>query len=444
MSLEIFPNKDVTSSTTPPSDTKAKKAEEHRIVPYSKTAPQTKPEQISHLFFVIIPQLYSRALDANIYASEHLRAYGKGKIFILLGTSTAGKTSIIKELMSKNPRWNESGLDMYFPLIDAKIVQKRAPVLYAKLAASMEPKYIGNAVMGDKPHFKPNSTKEEQAAAEAALKEIDKMGWFDLPAKDADNIQKAEPELYKIVAQAMEHRDIALTIFGERTEKWKQIPTDAQKKALKVLRGKKATIPFAQKEFFEEHERIMAKDAIESAVRGQDIILDTWMPEAFLNHMIETNNFVFLKIGLVYCPLTVLAERIRKRNSHALKSGNDEDYRAALMPFEQLSDFYKPAKSGDTIIDTYQRADIEKALESAFKQEKEFLKRSPLDPEANKKFDKLEKYFAETKERILTNLGFTTPAITQVNITPKHKGINYLFNTHVLESAQAADIIEEV
>jgi hypothetical protein len=439
-----FPEKiDFNDATpTPLAKTTIKKGE-HRIELYNpKLGKDTAPEQVYHLYLDIVPELCRQSLASNIFAYQHLRSYGEGKIFVLLGNSTAGKSSIIKALMKQNPRWEESGPDMYFPLLDAREIEKRAPQQYARLVKAMDPTAIGRAATGGNPRFRPNIPDAVRQDAEASLQEIKKMGIFDIPTKDADSIKKCERRLYDIVSQAMPHRDIAFAVFDAQ-EKWTKEPTPEQRKALEELRGKKDQFPSYVEEYSEEHERIMEEDVIEKAMHGGQVIFDPYNAMAFIDRMIEKNNFVSLKIGLAYCPFTVLAERVRLRNSNALKNNQENEYRLPLDPLIQFCNFFRPAKSGDTVIDTYHREDVEKALQSAYEQHKDFLRRQLPLSKASKDIEEFEKTYPKQKKEILEKLGFRQ-GVDVVNITPSHKNINLLFFTHCYRPEESAQKIEEI
>jgi len=444
---KIPENQDIPKSgATPLPPTTTGTMGDHQIVLYDpKVASQSPLKRIAQTFQERVSQLLRRSLEKERYAAQHLKQYGEGKIFVLLGHSTAGKTSIIKQLRREQPEWIESGQDIHFPSQDADLVRSRAPELYERMAPAMEHVDIGHAVMGDVVLWKPGISKAVQADAQAALEEARKMG-LDTPSRDADIVKDMEPELYKRMAQAVEHGDIARVLFGDRPPRWKadippHVKEDAQK-AFEEAKRKKDTFPLV--DYTQEHERKMEEEVIEHAMRGESVIFDPYDEKAFLARMIEKNNFAPLKLGLAYCPFPDLAERVAKRNINALASGRLDDYRDPLAPLEQFCDFYRPAERGETVLDTLHRSEVEQAFEHAFKQQADFLLKQVQEPTtADNEHTDLVKKHDDMKAEIMKKLGFSDPSVMDVDITTSRQGIDYLFRTNVMTPSESSAIIQE-
>ena len=412
MALKLPEAQDLTGQgATVLPETKTGSMGDRQIVLYDpKVAHPFSVENMSQIFLDRTSQLFRRSLEADKYAAQHLRQYGEGKIFVLLGHSTAGKTSIIKQLRSESPEWGESGEDMDFPSQDADEVRTRAPALYERMARAMEHADIGRAVLTNTRLWKPGISKEIRDDAEAALDEARKMG-FDPPSRDADTVRSMEPVLYEKMAQALEHRDVAIALFGHEAPHWKpDIPEavlkDAQV-ALEEAKNKRDEFPLVHYE--EEHERKMEETVIERAMHGESVIFDPYDEKAFLARMIEKNNFAPLKMGLAYCPFPVLAERVRQRNINAMESGRLDDYRSPLQPLQQFCDFFKPAEPGDTVIGTLHRNrvgsedGVEESFEAAFHQQIDFLQKRIVegDPGAVEDKAQLEQDHDAMKKKLL-------------------------------------------
>lgn len=442
----------MSEGATPLPETKTGEMGNRQVVLYDpKVAYPFSIERVSQIFLETNAELFRRSLEADRYAAEHLRRYGEGKIFVLLGHSTAGKTSIIGQLRRDSPEWVESGMDMDFPSQDADELRRKAPALYERMARAMDHADIGRAVMGHAVAWKPGISKEIREDAQAALDDARKIG-FDPPSLDADTVRRMEPVLYGRMAQALEHRDIARALFGHEAPRWKSGISEEELKdaqaALEEAKMKRDDFPLVNYE--EEHERKMEETVIARAMRGESVIFDPYQEEPFLARMIEKNNFAPLKMGLAYCPFPALAERVRNRNIKAIAGGHVEDYRSPLSPLQQFCDFYKPAGPGDTVIDTLHREQVESAFESAFEQQKEFLLQRalerpphpPLLPTADPAYSELVNSHDRMRDEIMKKLGFK-PGVTEVKITTSRKSINYLFRTSVMQPPASAEVIRE-
>ena len=76
------------------------------LIPYTGETPQEKIYK--HFAKSILNQSFSTQF-ADFKAFHH---FGEGEIIVLLGTSTAGKTSIIKALKQIEPERIEHGIDL--------------------------------------------------------------------------------------------------------------------------------------------------------------------------------------------------------------------------------------------------------------------------------------------------------------------------------------------
>lgn len=432
-------------------ESKAGEMGERQIVRYDpRMADPLGLERMEHFVQERTAMFLRRSLEADRYAAQHLRQYGEGKIFVLLGHSTAGKTSIIKQLRSEHSEWLESGCDINYPSQDADLVRARAPTLYTRMVLAMDHVAIGRAIDNDEPIWKTGISKEVQEDALLALEEARKMG-FDGPSQDADEVKRKEPALYARMALALEHREIAYTIFGGKQPQWKpgitsEVQQDAER-AIDEAKTKRATFRL----YHPEHERIMEEEVIENAMQGKSVIFDPYDEKTFLARMVEKNNFAHLKMGLAYCPFPDLAARVAKRNADALATGQLYDYRNPLTPLLQFCDFYRPARPGETVLDTLHRDEVDQVFENAFKQQSDFLlKRAqehpsqlPLLPVADPEYTHFMAEHDSLKERMLRKLGFSDPSVNDVAITTSRQGIDYLFRTNVMKPPASSAMISE-
>jgi phage gp36-like protein len=279
MSLQGPEKKDLVSTgeTHQLPETRTGTIGDRQVVVYdSRTATQSPLERMAQIFQARCSQLLRRSLESNRYATQHLHQYGEGKIFVLLGNSTAGKTSIVRQLMRDALEFTESGMDMDFPLQDAAAIQEKAPELYGRMARAMEPKFISFAVMwGDEPHWKSGVTEAQLKDAQDALQEVRKMG-FDVVSQDADAVRTKTPELYARMAQAMEHRDIARALFGDEVH-WKpgitQLELKDAQEALDEARSHIDTyFPLPAQKRGKEYVAKMEEAVIERSAQGTSVI----------------------------------------------------------------------------------------------------------------------------------------------------------------------------
>lgn len=354
---------------------------DHQIVRYDpKIADPFGLQRLSQVFQERTSQLLRRLLETDRYAIQHLR--DRGTIFVLIGTSTAGKTSVTRQLAKEAPGLVELGLDDYADLHVAEM--------------------------------------------------------------DADLLRTHTPELYEAMAPAFAHaEDIAYAIFGDKEPKWKPgISKETLEKAQKALTAAKAIKESFPHVEMENVKARMMEEGMRLSSRGRPVIFDLWQPndaDKFVQHMIDKQYYAPLKRGLAYCPFHVLAERVRKRNIDAMASGHPEDRRDPLIPLDQFPGFYRPAEEGDAIIDTLHRngADgVEEAFESAFQQRIAMLQ-PDLAKDTPEEIGRKEKEIAtlvsdhdDWKAHILNSLGFSE-GVTEVPITLKNKRIDRIFNTHV-------------
>ncbi len=347
------------------------------MVVYDSKFAQPHVDRISLLFQASCKSDF----ESEKYAAKHLKQYGEGHIFILLGTSTAGKTSIMHQLMEEVPNTVGTSMDEYGPAYDADLIRENAPELYAKMALAMEHSDIAHAVFASKEDavlWKENTSAEVLQNAQDALVQA---------RKQADSFPR---------------------------------------------------VPFA---VVESH---MLDHIISESTKGKNVIFDIFDSNLFLERMLQKNFYAPLKRGLVYCPFHVLSERVLQRNTKALSvGGNPEDWRSPIQPLMEFIQFYQPAEDEDTVIDTLNREQVELAFASAYKQEITYWgERASIDPRAAERHAILTADHDQLKKEIMTSLGFSHLSVIEIKITPKFKGFDYLFNTHVMKPHEATAIIQ--
>lgn len=161
-----------------------------------------------------------------------------GHVFVLIGTSTAGKTSIIGKLC-QDPTWHERGIDLALYYAIAKVIKDAEPDDYHLLDAAIETVDIANAVETSTIKYKENIDQKTKEVADEALKRI--KGKRDQILSEFDRIMK----------------------FPEQNIAAKQ----------------------------------MYNAIIEMSHEGSDVIFDHWEPESFLKHLEQNLIKIPVTIG---------------------------------------------------------------------------------------------------------------------------------------------------
>jgi len=326
---------------------------------------------------------YRKLFEKAKYESEHLQQIGQGKILVLTGTSKAGKTSIIEYLKETVPGSMATGMDEYWPAHDAALLQNHKPELYAKMAKALTPAFIVEAVIYDMAD--------------------DRLPW-------------------KKEASEEEVQDARLTI----------------KEARKQLKD----VPLSS---VDAVERQMMDQVIDESKNRPLVLFDASDSRTFLKQCAHRNFSAPVKVGLVYCPFAELGKRVAKRNEKALATpGGWVDFREPVMPLIQFLYYYRPAKQGETVIDTLTRAEVEKTFDTAFAQNLEyFSSRADKDPQAAASAARLVERHDQLKSDVMNGLGFSNREVEEVQITPKFTNFQYLFNTKVQKPADSAGIVRD-
>lgn len=329
--------------------------------------------------------LYKKCFQQTNYEYVHLRTYGTGRIFMLLGQSTAGKTSILHELESTILGAIGLGIDYCGPMLEAEVIKEHEPKLYEKIAKALNPIDIGLAVWGNE-----------------------------------------DPEMID----------------------WKKgISSDERTDALKAIKEVKEKIENAQinRLSLEVLERKQMDHIIDESEKRPIVAFDPWLDSRhFMQHCAIRNISISARVGLAYCPFIELPARVALRNVKALGEGGDlREWRFPLGPILQFLRYYRPAEEGETVIDLLDRKEVENAFEDAFHQTLSFYShRIEKDPKAADICEELGRDHDKLKRKVMMKLGFTQSDIEKVGITPRFQNIQYLFNTKVMKPPASAEIIQ--
>ncbi|MBA3958128.1 MAG: hypothetical protein H0X51_07035 [Parachlamydiaceae bacterium] len=298
-----------------------------------------------------------------------------GEVVVLVGTSTAGKTSIISELVKQKPEMIERGIDSAWVGIPLNYLNKHHPEEMAFLEKVIEPAkddienygYILSYVeTGREPKFKTG-----------------------VSVKEKDQYQEVVKKLYDSLCKG---------IPGDTPEKYAQSIITC-----------------------------MMDEIILESKQGRPIACDILQVNEVALETVKI-KVPSVKFALVYVPFQTLAERVIKRNNKALSEGNFGDARPGVFPLEQFTKLFRPRNDSDLDSEIVQKltlGEVKHAIDTVFENSKTFLKST------NQSLDELEKKTVHLRGIILERFGFKEGDDPNkvVELTPSYKGYHMLINT---------------
>lgn len=280
------------------------------IVPYvSKSAAMNQSQlSVNEYLKSCIKKILEDSFKAQLRDYNHFHQYGMGDIVVLAGTSTAGKTSIIKALKLLEPDRLEDGVDLRCHAIDLKIMIKFNPDETEILRKSMQTSLdITKAVFSTERSWKTEITPQEKIEAEAAIQRI----------KEKNDSFSSEEKEY---------------IDG----------------------------------LFLNMKLEMFDDAFEYSRRGGNIIFDVLIIDAFARHLLTRNFNGPIRTVLTYCPFHALSARMEKRNKEAVENGELSNQRIGEFPLMQFSEIYTQKEKGQVAFERITRAEATQAFDANF------------------------------------------------------------------------------
>lgn len=315
---------------------------------------------------------------------NHFRQYGMGDIVVLVGTSTAGKTSIIQAIKQLEPNRIEDGCDLRGLAIALKVLTKYHPNEIEILRKLMKtPLDIPKAVGSKERSWKTEITSQEKIEAEEAIQRIKKTEDA-FSSKEKENIHRA----------------------------------------------------------FQNMELEMFDDAFEYSRRGGNIIFDVLNIDVLAKHVLMRNFDGPMRVVLTYCPFNVLSSRMEQRNKEAVESGELSNQRIGEFPLMQFSEIYTQKEKGQTSFERLTREQVTKAFNENFDKGTE-ANRETARIEGRKFPSEKEilKEKAKTLADFLANLGFKD-GIEVVEVAPKKQQFYHLcINSSKLLPTESAKII---
>lgn len=329
-----------------------------------------------------------RAMDESLKTQfrdyNHFHQYGMGDIVVLVGTSTAGKTSIIKALQELEPDRLEDGGDLRSYFTSLKVMTKYNPNEIEILSKLMKnPLDIPKAIGSKEFSWKTGITPQEKLEAEEAIQRIQKTGDAFSP-KEKEEIDGA----------------------------------------------------------FKNSEFEMFDDAFERSRRGGDTIFDILNIDALARHLLTRNFNGPIRPILIYCPFHVLSSRMEKRNKEAMESGEFSNQRIGEFPLMQFSELYTQKGKRQAPFERLSREQVTQAFNENFDNGTN-ANRETARIEGRKfpSEKELSKEKAESLANFLANLGFKD-GIDVVEVAPKNQDSYTLFiNSSQSPPSESAKII---
>lgn len=151
------------------------------IIPYvgQSNTPVHKPEPKQESLEIRIYRIGCNSLQIQFQDHHYFQQYGMGDIVVLVGSSTAGKTSIIKALLQLEPNRHEDGIDLKFASLFVNNIRNYCANEISTLENAMKRTTgISSAIFSPERGWKEGITSQEKEKAEQAIATIKKDGFF--------------------------------------------------------------------------------------------------------------------------------------------------------------------------------------------------------------------------------------------------------------------------
>jgi Chloramphenicol phosphotransferase-like protein len=225
----------------------------------------------------------------------------EGRVFVLLGTSSVGKSSVIHALKDVDSSWVEMGPDLAVFSHLADMIKETFPKEYEKMSQGLEHAEIAHAIVDV--FYK---------AKEGRKSDLGFLHW------KSGSYSKAE----------------IVILIAELAKNPAFIPLDQSmyaKETADKINEKMITFICAQSR------------------QGRSVFVDGLGPETIEPFLKQTHGYS-VKIGLAYLPLHHLVDRVTKRNETAKSTGDDAEVRSYEQITRQFLEHFKHAEGGDSVI----------------------------------------------------------------------------------------------
>ncbi|MBA3721472.1 MAG: hypothetical protein H0W88_03630 [Parachlamydiaceae bacterium] len=226
------------------------------------------------------------------------------RLIFLSGTSTSGKSTIMRSYAQSSSNRKELGTDDFEETRCASLIQKHCPEEYAILSQAIENKDLYRFLFTPPDFIKSNPNL-----------------FFKAGSTDS---QKAE-------------------VFSLN---------DSKEFFPKITSMLKKNKPTQDKEHFET--------ILNDSRKGISVIFDTPNAAGFFEHFKEASHDIRVERFLVYVPLSDLVKRLPGRNAEAIKTGNFPNQRPYIDLLNQFKNMYRKAEPDEDAIDTLTREEVRK------------------------------------------------------------------------------------
>lgn len=230
-----------------------------------------------------------------------MSAIGNGKIFVLLGTSSSGKSSVINAMKDADSSWVEMGPDLAGFYHVADMIKGTFPQEYEKISQGLNHTEIAHTIV--------DVFEKAKEGKDSDLGFLHWKGGAYSKAEILDLIREvAKNPAFAILEQSMYAKDIA-----------------------------------------EKVNRTMIDFIRLNSRQGRPVIVDGLSPDQLGDFYKQTDGYP-VKTGLAYLPLHRLVDQVAKRNETAKITGDIAEIRSYERIISQFLEHYKRAESGEPVI----------------------------------------------------------------------------------------------
>lgn len=307
------------------------------------------------------------ALDKESHVAERPK-HEWGEVIVLIGTSTAGKSSIISELTKQKPGMVEYGLDLAYTNIPMAFLNTNHAEEMDFLRQVIEPRaedikdpgrIVDYIARGKKPDYKADVSSEERNRCTEMIKKLN------------ESLVKAVPG-----------DDII---------------------------------------------HLMMDQVMIDSKRGSPVVFDVLHVDQVAKHILIKEH-PSIKIALVYVPFQDLAVRVIGRNDQAVKERDFNNARPGLFPLEQFTSIFRPKRDDkEEVVQKLTLKEVKLALDTVHESGEAFLEKH--DPKEFVRLNRLQEEI-DARGKILKELGFEEGDAPDkvVELTPQYKGYHILIN----------------
>ncbi|MBA3957811.1 MAG: hypothetical protein H0X51_05380 [Parachlamydiaceae bacterium] len=338
--------------------------------------------------------ILQRSLITQFQDYQSFTTFGKAEATVIVGHSTAGKSTLIRAFLQKEPGAVEEGIDKALREQFVKQVEKQFPHEFA---------IIKGCIQG---------------------------GEDDVAFLNAIFAPEVLPKYKESVIDDDKHKFTAATD--------------------KIRKG--VVFQFSDAQI----NAILLDKILDNSQKGKQTIFDVLQIDGIFQQCLAKNVKLPFRIALAYCPFQKLAERQRIRNEIAMKTNTPNEIRQGVFLFHQFADLFGPKqRQDDLVIEKLNRDLVVQTMKQGFSEEVAYNKKNPLDHEKWIKSLKAEfgsdlseedliaKEMDYQLNQLLEKLGFTSAEIQTVELTPRIQNYHYLLDLSVLSPDQAAEILSK-